>query len=235
MDKLTATLLTGAAMGALSVVPAMAGSTHGPVLGLKAPGHAPTNSKSFGLLIKSAHGMVVLPGGLHGKSTNVNPKTNKVTYTDTLADYSYTEPRATWYHVSQDIKNGEVWYSETETYSTVGSVFQYHIKVFDTPGQVAKGSKDANAKITIHNNTTLKQHFTYTYKTTSGRTYEKVYYSTNLTYYGPNYKLENNTISSDNFQVNDLNKYTTTFTNSCGKHVTKYKGTARLNFAMHFD
>jgi len=210
-------------MSAFAVAPAMA-NVHFPA------GKVPNgNTKSFGLAIHQGHSWVFLPGGFHAK-TNLGkgPKKHKYTYIDTLANYTLSASRATWYKQTHSSLGGEVWYSESCVYNSVSGIYTCH--VYNAPGQTQKASKDSNAKIKSHVAATLHNslHTVTTYY--GGR--ERFY--TTLTYFGPTYDLKNNSIASDSFNFNDNLVYNFTYTNTCGKQQYITTDTARLNYKIDF-
>jgi len=103
MDKLTTTLLTGAAMSALSVVPALAGAH--PMMA-----------------VKTAHGAISMKGNTHYKTGIHNP--GRTVFTVTFGNFTYTGARSTLYHKTVDVGPPFVWY----TVSTGGHCVNYHFQ-----------------------------------------------------------------------------------------------------------
>ena len=120
MDKLTTTLLTGAAMGALSVAPAMATTSHHPMLA-----------------VKTSHGAISVRGNFHSKTDVHTPGVTRYTYTFPTT-FKFTGNESTMYKNTVDLQ-GIVWY----TVSSGGHCV-------NLPGQKAHAIKDPDAKIKMH-------------------------------------------------------------------------------------
>src|SRR5215469_2708826 len=91
MDKLTTTLLTGAALGALSVAPAMA-TTHHPMLA-----------------VRTAHGAMTVRGIVHSKTSIHTPGVVKYTFTFPTT-FKFTGNESTMYKNPIDLQ-GIAWYT----------------------------------------------------------------------------------------------------------------------------
>lgn len=171
MERLTTTLLTGAAMSALAVAPAMAGHIGHPITG---PRHdVLPHGKSLGLAVKTAHGIKVFDilhqktlVGLHGPKT---VKTNYyTTYTFTTANgfcyhtvatcygsrtWRYAGAEGSWYKQGMDLANAVAWdYESCPGFSTTTkSGYLEYVEtctVANAPGSKAKASiKPAHGKL----------------------------------------------------------------------------------------
>jgi hypothetical protein len=212
MDKLTTALLTGAAMTALSVAPAMAGSTHQHQHALIPVGQHP----GLAMIVK---------GVAHYKTPTSKP--GEVDYTFTYSTtFNFSGARSTMLEQVKDLGPGVLWYSYSSACGSTACTYHF----FDSPKQKWK-AKDPNAKIKAFSSFLVTQfHFTTTY----GFKYN---YYTTFTYRGPAYELENASISSDNFVWHDNVKFTTSYTTSV-KHKlkkTKYDYTANMkhHVAIH--
>lgn len=248
MEKLTTTLLTGAAMSALAVAPAMAGHQHqGPTRVLPL-GH------SFGIAVKTQTGIKVL-SGLHQK-TNLTPgKTNfYTTYTFTTGGgfcyhamttnhcsrktWNYAAAEATWYKHAMDLAGAVAWETSGCTFTsttTRGGHPQYNIQchINNAPGFKGKASKrPAHGQLkqytvasTVAYTITFTAHTfqctTYTCRTGTGVSYYEVEHVTpNLHFDGPAYTLKSKTATSDSGQnlVSDKLTFTYTTTTTGVKH-----------------
>lgn len=242
MEKLTTTLLTGAAMTALAVAPAMAGQHS-----FKPVGHY------RGIAVKTAQGIKILDS-LHQK-TNVagmhQPgKTNfYTTYTFTTHDgfcyhtvatcsgnrtWDYSGAFSTWYKQPKDLAGAVVW--ESEQCVSVTSRF-ISCTLHDAAGLKAKASvKPAHGKLKAYS---TAEHNSTTFTFSTGFR-EK--FNTNLTFYGPAYSLKSKTAASDSgqFDVSDKLDYVY-YTTTTGKkhkrkkHTEQFNGTIHTNLSLSFE
>jgi len=200
MDKLTTTLLTGAALGALSFVPAVAGQSHHPMLAL---------------LTKD--GAVTVKGLSHFKTSMYNAGTKKYT-----TIYTYTTKGG-----FGSLGGGKTWHdtgSEAELYKQTvdltGAVIFYTITAgghcADAPNQSAKiTGKPSNGKGSVYS---VKSKVNLGVCTGT------------LTFYGPAYELKSKTATQDNESFTDTAKDTVTTTTTGTKHKhNKYKFTDEID------
>jgi hypothetical protein len=244
MDKLSTTLLTGAAMSALTVAPAMAG--------IHVPGHDHLPlGQSHGMAVKTAKGVQFL-NNLHSK-TNVlhtpgGVKTNfYTTYTFTTGfgfcyhtvatcsgsrTWNYNGAFSTWHKVPMDLAGSVAW--ESSTCVAITSRF-YSCNIRNAAGSKAKGHA-TGGKLKSYS-TAIHGSYTYTF-TTGFR--ERIV--TNITFHGPKYTLKNTTQSSESgaYAVTDKLSFVYYTTTTGAKHKRKkhtetFNGTINMNLAMHFD
>ncbi|HEY3638104.1 MAG TPA: hypothetical protein VGK90_08110 [Rhizomicrobium sp.] len=205
MDSLTKTLLTGAAVSAFAVAPAVAGQAHGPRLAML------TN-----------HGVVALKGTVHSKTVVKTPGTTKITsvftYT-TRGGFGSQGGGKTW----QDAGNETALYKQTA--ALTGAVIFYTVTAgghcADAPDQKAKiTGKPTNGKGSVYSTKV----FASIPGTCTGT----------LTYYGPAYELKSKTATSDNEGFTDTAKDTVTTTTTGTKHKhNKFKFTDEINIFAH--
>ena len=239
MDKLTTTLLTGAAASALAVVPALAGQHQ----------HLPLGH-SHGIAFKTAKGIQFL-NNLHSK-TNVlhtpgGTKTNYyTTYTFTTGfgfcwhtssscygsrTWNYNGAFSTWLNVPMNLAGSVAW--EQSSCVEITSSF-YSCSIRNADGSKAKGhatgGKLKSYSTAIHNS------YTYTFSTGFR---ERIV--TNITFHGPKFTLKNPTQTSESglYKVTDKLTYTYTTTTTGTKHKHKkhiltFNGTINMNLAMNF-
>jgi len=239
MEKLTTTLLTGAAASALAVVPALAGQH-----GFLPLGH------SHGMAVKTAKGIQFL-NNLHHKTNVVHTpggvKTNfYTTYTFTTGfgfcyngsscfgskTWNYNGAFSTWRKVPMDLAGAVAW--ESSSCVEITSRF-YSCSIRDAAGLKAKGTA-TGGKLKSY---TANVHTGFTYTSTSGFR-ERI--NTNITWYGPQYTLKNTSQSSESghYAVTDKISYTYYTTTTGAKHKRKkhtesFNGTINMNLALHFD
>ena len=238
MEKLTTTLLTGAAMSALAVAPATAGGHHFVVNRLVA---------------KTAKGVIVL-NNIPFKKTMLPGKV-KYTYTCTwtthLGCYSasfYSRyktyyglganvfdssgARSTWLKQVHDLPLADTWESGACTYHSASNKETCYFR--DSPNSKWKATpKASHGRVKAYSQTT---HRSYHYTYSTGFVINEY---TTLTWRGPAYELRSSTASSDSFTWNNSTHttYTYTCTNSKGKKKMckeEFIDTAKVNNSLSF-
>jgi len=260
MDKLTTTLLTGAAMSALAVVPAMAHQARH--LPPQFANMKPHHTKIAGIAHLNAQGKVELVT-LKGHQKTVHPKGGGVTfyttYTATTCGglnyygcgtvYNLSEAYATWYKQNHTITSGAwAWVSGASnfTFHSSGGVFYITetISEHNAANMQVLVSKDKNAHVagilgqtrSDHFNTSYSYHFTTTYGYVY-RTHVIEHINTTVAFGEATYGLKKKNASADSFTLTDTNNHTVTTTTS-GRHHQKnqyhYNQSILVNHALTF-
>jgi len=261
MDKLTTTLLTGAAISALAAVPAIANQHQLPpnFVNMK-----PHHTQGIGIAHLNAQGRVERVS-LKGHQKTVHPKGGGVTfyttYTATTCGglnggcgtvYNAGGNFSTWYKQTHTIESGAwAWVSYTDNFAShynSASGREYITETLDTKNAKAmqvKVSKDKNAKVagilgqtrTFHYNTSYN--YTYTYSTGYQVKEHFIIHENSTVGFGEaTYALKNKHATGDSFTVMDTNDHTRT-TTTTGRHHQKnqyhYNGTIYVNHALTFE
>jgi hypothetical protein len=257
MDKLTTTLLTGAAMSALAVAPAMANQHKAPP---QFANMKPHHTQGIGIAHINAQGKVERVS-LKGHQKTVHPKGGGVTfyttYTATTCGglsggcgtvYNAGGNFSTWFKQTHTIESGAwAWVSYTDNfashYNSASGVF-YVTETDDTKNAKAMKvviSKDKAAKVAgiLGQTRTFHYNTSYMYSTTYGYKEHVIIHENSTVAFGEaTYALKNKHATGDSFTLTDTNDHTKT-TTTAGRHHTKnqyhYNGSIIVNHALTFE